>query len=118
MAIEVYTNKKAQDYKPIRIVKEYIESHYQDTINLRSVAKEAGLNPVYLGALFKKETGINFKDYLISIRIDKAKELLLNTDETIKAIADHVGYKDVRYFSKLFMKTVGLTPNEYRKVYG
>ena len=117
MMEDVLASKKVQEYKPIRIIKAYVEAHYMASISLHSIAKEIGFNSVYLSTLFKKETGMNFKEFLVNHRINKGKELLVDTMETVPWIAEQVGYKDARYFSKVFTKNVGLTPNEYRKVY-
>ena len=65
----------------------------------------------------KEETGINVSAYLLNIRIEKAKEFLCNTNETIAAIGDRVGYKDSRYFSQIFTKQVGVKPALYRKLH-
>ncbi|MDC7225944.1 MAG: response regulator [Spirochaetales bacterium] len=112
------SSKRVKDYKPIRIAKEYIDEHFSENIDLNIVAKEAGLNPVYFSSLFKKETGINFKEYLLQKRVDTAKNLLVSSNDTIMAISERVGYKDVRYFSRVFSRTVGIKPNMYRKIYG
>jgi two-component system, response regulator YesN len=114
----ILSSKRVKDYRPIRIAKEYIDKHYSENIDLNIVAKEAGFNPVYFSSLFKKETGINFKEYLLQKRVDSAKELLVSGNDTIMTISENVGYKDVRYFSKIFSKTVGIKPNMYRKIYG
>ena len=103
--------------KPIRQAKEYMAEHSGEKIVLEEIAELVGLNPVYFSNLFKKETGMNFSAYLINVRMDSAKKLLTSTNETIAAIADRIGYKDVRYFSKLFTKTVGVKPAVYRRLY-
>lgn len=84
---------------------------------LEDLAEIVGLNPVYFSVLFKKETGINFSMYLVNVRMEKAKELLCNTNETVAAIGDKVGYKDSRYFSQIFTKQVGIKPVLYRKLH-
>ena len=103
--------------KPIRDAKRYINEHKGEKISLEDIAKVVDLNPVYFSVLFKKETGMNFNSYLINLRIDAAKDLLVKTKLTVLDIADKVGYKDVRYFSKLFSKTVGVNPAIYRKIH-
>jgi len=113
----IQKSKRMKAYRPIRIAKEYIDNHYTENIDLNTIAREAGFNPVYFSSLFKKETGINFKEYLLQKRIDTAKELLVSGNDTIGNICLKVGYKDVRYFSKIFSKTVGIKPNMYRKIY-
>ncbi|MBI9103984.1 MAG: response regulator [Spirochaetales bacterium] len=115
---DLLLSKRAKEYRPIRIAKEYIDNHFSENIDLNAVAKEAGFNPVYFSSLFKKEAGINFKEYLLQKRIETAKELLVSGNDTIMMISETVGYKDVRYFSRIFAKTVGIKPNMYRKIYG
>ena len=102
--------------KPVRIIREMVAQHYMEHISLNDAAKLVDLNPVYLSVLFKKETGINFKDYVTNVRIDKAKELL-RQGETISRIAELVGYQDTKYFSRLFAKVVGVNPTQYKKLY-
>ena len=67
--------------------------------------------------MFKKETDMNFSEYLKKIRIDNAKNLLLNTENTVEDISYAVGYSDIKYFSRLFKKLTGVTPTEFRKLY-
>ena len=108
---------EAESVKPIRQARKYMEDHYDEKIVLEDLAEIVGLNPVYFSVLFKKETGINVSAYLLNIRIEKAKEFLCNTNETIAAIGDRVGYKDSRYFSQIFTKQVGVKPALYRKLH-
>lgn len=108
---------ETESTKPIRQAKQYIDSHYREKIVLEDIAGIVDLNPVYFSVLFKKETGVNFSDYLVNARIEAAKKMLRESNETIAAIADEVGYKDSRYFSQIFTKTVGIKPALYRKLY-
>ncbi len=110
-------NAEAESAKPIRQAKKYMEEHYQEKIVLEDLADLVGLNPVYFSVRFKKETNMNFSAYLLDLRMEKAKELLCNTNETIAAIGDTVGYKDSRYFSQMFAKHVGVKPALYRKLH-
>ena len=103
--------------KPIRKAKEYIDQHYSEKIVLEDIAERVGLNPVYFSTLFKNEMDINFSAYLINVRMEAAKHILRNSNETIAAVAAQVGYKDVRYFSQLFAKTIGVKPALYRKLH-
>ena len=98
-----------------RQVKTYIEENYNQDVNLDSLSRLVFLNPIYLSSMFKQETGISITDYIIEVRLKKAKELLADTPMFIGEIASAVGYKDTRYFSKLFLKHVGIKPTEYRK---
>lgn len=108
---------EAESTKPIRQAEQYIDSHYSEKIVLEDIAEIVGLNPVYFSVLFKKELGINFSAYLVNVRMEKAKEMICGTNETIAAIGERVGYKDSRYFSQIFMKTVGVKPALYRKLH-
>lgn len=108
---------ETESVRPIRKAKQFIEEHYREKIGLEDIAAVVELNPVYFSVLFKKETGLNFSSYLTNVRIEKAKEMLCTTNETVAAIADSVGYKDARYFSQTFTKIVGVKPVLYRKLH-
>ena len=108
---------EAESSKPIRQAQQFIEEHYSEKIVLEDFTEVVGLNSVYFSVLFKKETGKNFSSYLTSVRMEKAKEMLCNTNETIAAIAYNVGYKDTKYFSQAFTKNVGVKPALYRKLH-
>lgn len=110
-------NKKMADYKPIRMAKQYINDNYNTALNLESVSAYTGFNPAYFSSLFKKETGKNFMEYVMAVRIQNAKQLLINTDKDLAEIAVDVGYTDIKYFSRLFKKLTGLNPSEFRKLY-
>ncbi len=103
--------------KPIREAKKYIEKNWDEKITLDKITKIVNLNPVYFSVIFKKETGLNFSDYIVKFKMDKAKEMLKKENQTVAAVAEKLGYKDSRYFSKLFYKTVGLKPTVFRKLY-
>lgn len=103
--------------KPIRQAIQYIDEHYSEKIVLDDIADIVDLNPVYFSVLFKKETGLNFSAYLVNVRMEMAKKMIRNSNKTIAAIADGVGYKDARYFSQIFTKIVGIKPALYRKLY-
>lgn len=116
---EKYANeKKIQDSKPIRQAKQYINENYSKDITLESVSNLTGFNPAYFSTLFKKETGENFMEYIMKIRIQNAKYLLIQTNKDVADIAAEVGYTDLKYFSKLFKKKTGLNPSEFRRLYG
>ena len=94
-------------------VKKYIDAHYMKDISLESIAQEFKFHPNYLSKLFKEETGQNFIEYLTFIRISKGKELLADLRHNVLDVALMVGYKDAKYFTKVFKKVVGVTPSEY-----
>ena len=112
-----YKRLEMKSTKPVREAKMYIDVNYSGKITLESISDIVGLNPIYFSVLFKKETGMNFSSYLVNIRTEKAKEKLINSNDTIEAVAESVGYRDVRYFSRLFTKNVGIKPAVFRKLY-
>lgn len=71
------------------------------------------LNPSYLSRLFKKETGGKFIDYLVKVRLNKAKELLAGGKKTVNQVSEMVGYTNTRYFRQIFKEHIGLTPQQY-----
>lgn len=93
---------------------EYIAVHYTENLTLQSVADFVHLSKSYFSLLFKKQTDRNFIDYLIELRIREAKRLLAQNDSRVYDIAGAAGFKDVKYFSKVFKKVTGITPIEYR----
>lgn len=103
--------------RPVRIAKVYVEKHYAEGVTLEDVAKHVCLSPTYFSSLFKSETGCGFLNYLQNIRIDHAKKLLRESNISIGTIAGMVGYADIKYFSKLFVKETGIKPSAYRKFY-
>lgn len=113
----VQEEKKDKDIRPVREVKAYLEENYHQEISLNDLADMVSLNASYLSALFKKETGMTYTEYVMFCRLEKAKELLADTGKSIAEIADAVGYHDTRHFSKLFTRNIGLKPSEYRKLY-
>lgn len=103
-------------YSPsIRRAVEYIQAHYTEDISLNTVAEMVYLHRDYLSRQFKKEVGINYSEYLLKIRLDKAKKLLETTDMRISDVASSVGISNLSYFSTVFNKTYGLKPKEIRK---
>ncbi|AJY77332.1 response regulator transcription factor [Paenibacillus beijingensis] len=94
---------------------DYIAAHYTENLSLQSVADIVHLSKSYFSLYFKKLTGRNFIDYLIELRIREAKRLLAQNESRIYDIAKAAGFKDVKYFSKVFKKMTGLTPLEYRE---
>ncbi len=92
----------------------HIQEHYMDELTLEMMGEHVHISPAYLSRLFQRETGTTFTDYLTTIRINQAKYLLSHTDFPAYAIAERVGYRNSRYFLKLFKETVGSTTTEYR----
>lgn len=86
--------------------------------SLDGVAAELGVHPVTLSRMFKKQTGVNFVQYLIRRRLQAAQALLLQTNKTVSEVAEEVGYLDYRFFRTQFKKEFGMTPREYRSQNG
>lgn len=113
----IIEDKKQANIKPIRTAKQYIQQNYMNPITLKDVSSLVGFNDSYFSSLFKKECGINFSEYLSEVRMNKAKDLLKETNLCIADICQTVGYNDLKHFTKSFKKFTGLKPNEYRKLY-
>ncbi len=93
----------------------FIDENFSDEdISLNRVADYVGVSPNHLSSTFSKELGSTFIEYLTRCRIDRAKELLSNTDLRSSEVAYEVGYRDPHYFSAAFKKACGMTPKEYR----
>lgn len=93
----------------------YINENYMHQISLDSISKSIYLSPAYISKVFKEEMGESPINYLIKVRLAKARELLTDERVSIKAAAKSVGYKDVYHFSKLFKKYYGMPPSKLRK---
>lgn len=107
--------KNRQGRRIISQVKAFIHDHYAEKITLQEIADAVSMSRTYLASLFKQETGMTVLNYLVKVRMEKARELLLNTPMKIYEITLAVGYEDSIYFSKLFREYFGLNPMEYKK---
>jgi two-component system response regulator YesN len=96
----------------------YIQEHYQEDISLESAAHMFHFNASYFSTLFKAHTGMNLTDYIVSIRVDKAQQLLLHSPDKIVDIAKKIGYKDVGYFIRIFKREKGISPKKFRGLAG
>ncbi|WBL14592.1 response regulator [Sutcliffiella sp. NC1] len=93
---------------------EYIHRNYTDELTLQKIADHIHISRNYFSILFKRFLNQNFIDYVIDLRIKKAKELLEHSSLKVYEVAEQSGFGDVKYFSKLFKKTTGLSPGDYR----
>lgn len=114
---KLLVNRQHLNVRPIQIARKIISEKYAEALSLNDIAEQVHLNPVYLSVLFKKETGENFKQYVMNYRMELAKIKLRETNESIKDIAEFVGYHDLKHFRAVFRKIVGLGPMQYRKLY-
>lgn len=100
---------------PLYAIKNFIDQNYFHEIKLCQFAQQYYLNKEYLSKLFKDEFGYSIYEYVLKIRMEKAKELLAEPTARIGDISEHLGYHDHNYFSKAFKTYFGLTPSEYRE---
>ncbi len=108
--------KKVEKPKTLTdVIKEYIDVHYREELKHQDLANLVYLTPDYMGKLFKGQEGISLKNYINKVRIEKAMMELEATEKTITEVAFSVGYENVSYFSTLFKKELGMTPNAYRQ---
>lgn len=91
----------------------YMEKHFHRELTLAEVAASVNLSPCYFSRNFKKYTGENFSAFLLRLRINKAKELLADPNNSIKKVAYQTGFQDAHYFSKVFHKFTGTKASEY-----
>ena len=120
LKIALYEKRKteeqdAQEERTITGIIRYLQEHLDKEISLNILADEFHLNSQYISQLFKSEIGVNFLAYLTSIRMERAKKLLLATSLSIGEISEKCGYADYRVFTKVFKKEEGSTPSQYRR---
>ena len=107
---EPYSSKHA-----IHIVKQYIHKNYGKDLNLNLLADQVFFTPRYLSSLFIEETGGGINKYIKNLRMEKAKDMLINTNMKVNDICIKVGYSNVSYFCKSFQEDFGTTPEKYRQ---
>lgn len=115
--VKILQNKYIETDKslPEVLAKNYIDQNYINDIDNHFVAKKLGYHPYYLGGLFKNKYGVTLHDYIINCRLNRAKELLLQTTKSINEIAYEVGFASPSYFSEIFKTKCGEKPTDYRK---
>jgi two-component system response regulator YesN len=103
--------------KVVKMAIEYIGQNYNNYLSLKNLSGVVYMNPSYFSSLFKQQTGYGFSDYLVQVRIEHAKKLLID-QPNLKSyeIANLIGYKDAKYFTQTFKKLTGYTPMEYREL--
>lgn len=111
-----YLHNKNGNYENIsETVKKMIREHIQEDISLAEAAEYAFLSPNYLSRLFKEQTGEKFSEYCIRVKMERAAEMLRDPRIKIYEISEQVGYKNIKYFYKLFKRVFSCTPSEYRE---
>ena len=109
------TEKEEGEERTITGLTRYLQEHLSEEMSLAILSEEFHLNPQYISQLFKNEIGVGFLTYLTNIRMEKAKKLLLSTSLSVARIAEQSGYSDYRVFTKVFKKSEGITPSQFRR---
>ncbi len=107
---ELICQNNSDGKRIVNDIMSYVEKHYNTKITLESISRQYHINPSYFSQIFKKVTSVTFSAYLINIRINRAKDLLSNTDLKIYQVSEMVGYEDEKHFSQLFKKYTGQSP--------
>jgi len=94
---------------------QYIENNITDNVSLSSLSKEANLSKHHFCRVFKKYIGKSPKRFIIDLKIERAKKLLVDIDNTVSTVAWEIGFNDLSSFIKHFKRTSGVTPSDYRK---
>ncbi len=109
------TGNHIENNKSITEALNFIHQHYNEAISLADIAKQIYRSPEYFSRLFKEVTGENFSVHIINYRLKKAKAMLNSTDLKITEISFKVGYQNLSYFSRLYKKYMGITPEDERR---
>ena len=120
LKIALFQQKSAEETEGgeeriINKIVRFVQNHLAEEISLSVLAEEFHFSTQYVSQLFKNEIGVNFLTYLTNIRMEKAKKLLLSTDLPIAEVSEQSGYGDYRVFTKVFKKSEGVTPSQYRR---
>ncbi|WP_456290428.1 response regulator [Paenibacillus sp. AK002] len=111
----IANRKNHKNERIIELCRTYLAEHYMEDLSLETVARRFFFSPAYFSSLFKSHTSMTFTEYLLQIRMDKAKEMLKDGTWKISEIALSVGFKDAGYFTRIFKRETGLSPEEFRK---
>jgi AraC-like DNA-binding protein len=111
---QIIVHKENAEPPVIARAKAFINEHQREDISLGQVAKAVNTSTFYFCKMFKKVTGINFTDYVSRVRIENAKNLLLNPNLRVSEIAYEVGFQSLTHFNRVFKKIIGQSPTEYR----
>lgn len=112
-----YVAEHTQVQKSVKKAMDYILLNYSSKISVKDIAEYLKITPNYLSSVFKKQTGVSLTVYINEVRINSSLSMLANTDRSIQEVAEWVGIEDGNYFSRIFRKTMGVSPSQYRKKY-
>lgn len=116
-ALEKLYHRSIERADPIEMAMDYVRRHYMEPITLPDVAEMTHLSPNYFSTLFRKRTNMRFMEYVLKVRLEKASDMLANTDMYVYEIANACGYEDVRYFVRVYQKAYGVTPANFRRYF-
>jgi AraC-like DNA-binding protein/ligand-binding sensor protein len=115
LANQILLQEKDAEPAQITRARQYIEANSQEDLSLAAVAKQAGMSDYYFCKMFRKVTGVNFNRFVSRVRVEKAKNLLLNLNYRISEIAFEVGFQSLTHFNRIFKDIAGQSPTEYRR---
>ncbi|MBN1673704.1 MAG: helix-turn-helix domain-containing protein [Kiritimatiellae bacterium] len=102
--------------KLVRAMAEYIDAHLQEALSLDKLAEEAGVSSTYFSSVFKRVTGMPLVTYITLKRLERAKELLRDTELKVSYISLEAGFNDLSHFNRVFKREMGVSPLQYRKI--
>ena len=108
--------KECADDDVTACMKEYVHNNFSEEISLTDISKHLNYSLSYLSLKFKKDTGMNFNDYVQRYRVEQSCTILKNSNKKICDIAKAVGYRDLKYFNTIFKRIMGMTPYRFRKL--
>ncbi|TBL75684.1 response regulator transcription factor [Paenibacillus thalictri] len=112
----ILTGHCNKHHKTVSQLKRIMDAKFDGKLTIEDLAKEMYMAPNYLSTIFKQETGVTINEYMMWVRIEKAKEMILNTNKRIVDISAAVGYTDPAYFTKVFKRHTGINPSEYKTI--
>jgi len=115
LANQIVLQQQTAEPMQITRARKFIEEQHQEKLSLAAVARQAGMSTFYFCKIFKKVTGQNFTDYLSRLRVEKAKNLLLNVNYRVSEIAHEVGFQSLPHFNRVFKSLAGESPTHYRQ---
>jgi two-component system response regulator YesN len=110
----ILDGQNSRHHKTVVQLKRLIQQRYHRKLTIEDLAKETYLAPNYLSTLFKQETGVTINEYIMGVRVEKAKELILDTNKRIVDISLAVGYADPAFFTKVFKRYTGMSPSDFK----
>ena len=115
LANQILLQQTESEPAQITRARQFIEANYREDLSLAAVSRQAGMSTFYFCKMFKKVTGVHFARYVSCVRVEKAKNLLLNPNYRISEIAFEVGFQSLTHFNRIFKDIAGQSPTEYRR---